>query len=74
MTYKNGCSAEHSGVRASKTVLLMRTADVFDVGEHPCLHTDLHSAGNNGTDDLAEEHRAVRDLHVVTKFKVTNEF
>ena len=73
MTYKNGCSAEHSGDRASEVVLLMRTTDVFDVGEHPCLHTKLHIAGNNGTDDLAEEQWAVRDLHVVTNFKVTNE-
>ena len=74
MAYNNRCSAEHSGVRASKIVFLIRTADVFDVGEHPCLNTKLHNAGNNGTDDLAEENRAVRDLHVVTKFQVTSEF
>ena len=73
MTYNNGCIAEHSGVRASKIVFLMRTANVFDVGEHPCLHTKLHSASNNNSDDLAEEQRAVRDLHVVTKFQVTRE-
>ena len=73
MTYKNRCGAEHSGMRASEVVFLMRTANVFDIGEHPCLHTKFHSAGNDGSDDLAEEHRIVRDLHVMTKFKATSE-
>ena len=73
MTYKSRCGAEHSRVRASEVVFLMRTANVFDMGEHPCLNTKLHSASNDGSEDLAEEHRIVRDLHVMTKFKDTSE-
>jgi hypothetical protein len=73
VTYNDGRGTEHHGIRADEVILLMRAAEVLDVREHPRLHPELHSARNDGSDDLAEEHRAVWDLHVVTEFQVTYE-
>jgi hypothetical protein len=41
------------GVRANEVVWLIRGADIFNVREHPCLHTELHGARNDGTYDQA---------------------
>jgi hypothetical protein len=59
---------------ASEAVILIVRAKVLDVGEHPCLHAELHSAGNNHPDNLTEEHRPRWDLHVVAKLHVSSEF
>ena len=45
----------------------------MDVGEHPCLNTKLNGTGNDGSHDLAEEHGARRNLHVVAKLHVGGE-
>jgi hypothetical protein len=52
---------------------LIGIAKALNIGEHPCLHTKLHGASNNGSDNLTEEHRAMCDLHVVGKFEVPYE-
>ena len=72
-TYDDGCGAEHSGRRADKAVFLCRAAKILDVGEYPSLHTQLHCAGKHGRGDLAEEHRAVRNLHIVTELEIAGE-
>src|SRR5712671_4049107 len=72
-TYDNRRSAKYGGRRASEAVLLIGGAKVLNVGEHPPLHTELHSASDDCCDDLTEEHRAMRDLHVVAEFKVVCE-
>jgi hypothetical protein len=73
VTHNDRRGAKHNGLRADEVVDLMRAAKVLDVREHPRLHPELHSARNDSSDDLAEEHRAVWDLHVVTDFQVTYE-
>ena len=72
-TDNDGCGAECYDARADEVVFLIRAAQILNVREHPCLHTELHGARNDGTDDQAEEHRAVRDLHVVADFQETGE-
>ena len=47
--------------------------DILDVREHPCLDTELSSAGEGGRDDLSPEHRAGSDLHVVANLEVSDE-
>src|ERR1700760_1028309 len=42
-------------------------------GEHPCLYTELRSAGKDGSNNLTPEHRARRYLHVMTELKITSE-
>ena len=73
VTYNYGRGTEHHGMRADEVVVLMRAAEVLDVREHPRLHPELHGARNNSSNDLAEEHRAVWDLHVVTEFQAPGE-
>jgi hypothetical protein len=34
------------------------------------LHAELHGASNDGSGDLTEEHRAMRDLHVVGQLEI----
>lgn len=72
-TYDNRCGTKHGGRRANKAIFLIGRAQVFNVGEHPRLHTELHRAGNDSGDDLTEEHRARCNLHVVAELKVTRE-
>jgi len=50
---------------------LIRRAEALNIGEHPRLHAELHGASNDGSDDLTEEHRAMRDLHVVGQLEIT---
>jgi hypothetical protein len=52
---------------------LIGIAKALDIGEHPRLHTKLHGTSNNGGDNLTEEHRAMCDLHVVSKLEVGQE-
>jgi hypothetical protein len=52
---------------------LIGGAEVLNVREHPRLHAKLHGAGNDATDDLTKEYRAMCDLHVVGELKVTHE-
>jgi hypothetical protein len=73
VTHNDGRGTKPNGIRADEVVVLMRAAEVLDVREHPRLHSELHSARNDGSNDLAEEHLAVWDLHVVTEFQVTYE-
>ena len=70
-TDNDGCGAKCYGIRADEVVFLIRAAQILNVREHPCLYTELYSARNDGTNDQAEEHRAVWDLHVVANFQVT---
>ena len=72
-TYDNRCGAENGGRRADKAVCLGGRAEVLDVGEHPRLHAELHGSSDDRRDDLAEEHRARCDLHVVAELKVARE-
>ena len=58
---------------ASEAIYLISIAKALNIGEHPCLHTELHGRSNNCGDDLAEEHRAMWDLHVVGKLQVHHE-
>src|ERR1700679_1034477 len=73
VTYNNGCVTEHGGIWANEAIFLIGIAKALNIGEHPCLHTKLHGASNNGGDNLTEEHRAMCDLHVVSKFQVAHE-
>jgi hypothetical protein len=52
---------------------LIDIAKALNIREHPCLHAKLHGTSNDGGDNLTEEHRAMRDLHVVGKLEVSNE-
>lgn len=72
-TYNNGCGTEHGGRWANKAVFLTWGAEVLNVGEHPGLHTELHSASNDSGDNLAEEHRTMCDLHVMAELEVARE-
>ena len=72
-TYNDGCGAKHSSRRADEAVFLFRAAKILNVGEQPSLHSKLHSAGKHGRDYLTEEHRTVRDLHIVTELEVAGE-
>lgn len=38
--------------------------------EHPRLHTELHRARQHSRDHLTPEHRARRDLHVMSQLEV----
>ena len=69
-TYNNGCGTEDGGRWANEAVFLLWAAEVLDVGEHPRLHAELHGASNNSSDNLAEEHRAMCELHVMAELKV----
>jgi hypothetical protein len=72
-TDNDGCGAECYGFRADEVVFLIRAAQILNMREHPCLHTKLHGARNDGTNDQAEEHRTVWDLHVMADFQETGE-
>ena len=65
--------AEDSGTRASEAALGLLRADALDVREEPCLDTELDGTGDDGGDNLAPEHRARRDFHVVAELKVLGE-
>ena len=69
-TYNDRCVTENSGQGASKSVFLSGTANIFDVGEHPGLYSELRSTSKDSSDNLAGEHRTGRDFHVVTELKV----
>jgi hypothetical protein len=58
---------------ANEAIFLISIAKALDLGKHPRLHTKLHSASNDGGNDLTEEHWAMWDLHVVGKLQVDNE-
>lgn len=58
---------------ANEVIMLVRVAHVINIREHPGLHTKLYCASQDGCDDLAKEHRALRNLHVVTQFKIGSE-
>jgi hypothetical protein len=71
--YNDGRGTEDGGIRANEAIWLSRATHVLNVREHPCLHAELHSSSYDGRNDLADKHRTVRDLHVMTKFEVTSE-
>jgi hypothetical protein len=71
--YNDGLGTKHGGRRANEAVWLGMATHILNVREHPCLHAELHSSGYDGRNDLADKHRTVRDLHVMTKFEATNE-
>ena len=56
-----------------ETVRLVWRAHPRDVGEHPCLDTELHRSCDDGRDDLRPEHGARRNLHVVAELEVRGE-
>ena len=69
----DGGRAKHLSAGAAEVVLLVGGAHVVDVGEHPCLDTELNCSGNNGCDNLGPEHGPRGDFHVVAKFEVRRE-
>ncbi len=73
ITHDDRRGPKHLRRRANEAILLMRHADVFNVREHPCLHTELRRPREHRRDHLAPEHRARRDLHVVAEFEVRDE-
>ena len=56
-----------------EAIRLIRGAHALNVREHPCLNTELNSAGDDGGDDLRPEHGAWRNLHVMAELKVGGE-
>ncbi|KAJ7271565.1 OPT oligopeptide transporter protein-domain-containing protein [Mycena rebaudengoi] len=48
--------AQDEGGRAPERLLDVAVAHVGDIGEHPRLHAELRRPGNDGPDDLAQEH------------------
>jgi len=73
VTYNDRRCAEYGSLWASEAIFLIDRAKILDVREHPRLHAELHSPSNNCCDDLTEEHRAMRDLHIVTELEVARE-
>lgn len=63
----------HAGDGAGEAVDGLGRADAFDVCKHPVEDADLGDGGDEGGDDLDEEHDAGRDLHVVPEFEVGGE-
>ena len=53
-----------------EAIRLIRGAHALNVREHPCLNTELDSAGDDGCDDLRPEHGAWRNLHVMAELEV----
>jgi hypothetical protein len=73
MTYDDGCGAEHGGRWTNEAICLSGRTKIRNAREHPCLHTELDRASNYSRDDLAPEHRAMWDFHVVPKLEVACE-
>jgi hypothetical protein len=44
--------SEHFGIRAGKPVFLTCAAEIWNVGKHPRLHTELRRSGDDGSYDL----------------------
>ena len=57
-----------------QTIVLRRVTKIRNVIEHPCLHTELGSTNDDSGYNLAEEHEARRNLHVMAKFQVRREY
>jgi hypothetical protein len=72
-TDNDGCGAGCYCLGTGEVVLLIRAAQILNVREHPFLHTELYGARNDGTNDQAEEHRAMWNLHVVADFQEAGE-
>ena len=68
-----GASSEAAILTHDEAIWLIRGAHALNVREHPCLNTELDSAGDDSSDDLRPEHGARWDLHVVTELEVGSE-
>ena len=72
-TPDDGRRAEDGRAGAGEAALGLARANALDVREQPRLHAKLHSAGDDGRNDLAPEHRARGDLHVVAELEILRE-
>ena len=68
-----GASSEAAILTHDEAIWLIRGAHALNVREHPCLNTELDSAGDDGGDDLRPEHGAWRNLHVMAELEVGGE-
>ena len=66
-------SAEHLRAGANEATFSLGGTDALDVGEQPSLDTELDGTADDGRNDLAPEHGARRNLHVVTELEVGRE-
>ena len=64
---------KHLRTGTDKPVLLVWTAHVRYVGEHPRLHAKLDRPRDDRAHDLRPEHRPRRDLHVMPELEVGRE-
>lgn len=70
---EDGAVEVHAGNGAGEAVDGLGGADAADVCKHPVEDADLGDGGDEGGDDLDEEHDARRDLHVVAELEVGGE-
>ena len=66
-------STEHLCAGADETPLSLGGTDALDVREQPGLDTELDGTADDGRNDLAPEHGARRNLHVVTELEILSE-
>ena len=72
-THDDRSRPKHLRAGTNESILLTRRAHILDVRKHPRLHAELHRPRKDRRNNLAPEHRAGRDLHVMTELEVGGE-
>lgn len=72
-TPNQGRCGERIGGWAAETIFLRRSADIFDVVQHPVLDENDDEAADDGRNELDGEHHARWYFHVMAEFQVSSE-